>query len=245
MIDDRCQATGATRGVARSPAPPKTCALLMPVWGAAFVRQFLDFCLPTLLAAGNIPALARTLPTRFVLLTRSRDVPAIAEHPAWQHLAKYCERNVQTIDDLVVEGNHHATITLAYTRALRTSGEAMRDTVFLFLVADYLVADGSLPTVLKRIQAGASGVLAGNLQIVADAAVPLLREATARLEMRTFAASATANELGGHASASDQCRQRRQCLLPPPGRHQPSLLVRRQKYLDRPVLSAAHDWNPS
>ena len=31
----------------------------MPVWGAAFVRQFLDFCLPTLLAPGNIPALAQ------------------------------------------------------------------------------------------------------------------------------------------------------------------------------------------
>ena len=148
----------------------------MPAWGSAFVRQFLDFCLPTLLAAGNIPALARALPTQFVLLTRSSDVAVIAEHPAWQHLTKCCETGIQTIDDLITDGNHHATITLAYTRALRASGQAIRDTVFLFLVADYLVADGSLSAVLRRIQAGASGVLAGSLQIAAEAAIPLLRE---------------------------------------------------------------------
>lgn len=156
--------------------PPNGCALLMPVWGSAFVRQFLDFCLPTLLADGNIPALARALPTQFVLLTRSSDVAVIAEHPAWQHLTKCCETDIQTIDDLITDGNHHATITLAYTRALRASGQAIRDTVFLFLVADYLVADGSLSAVLRRIQAGASGVLAGSLQIAAEAAIPLLRE---------------------------------------------------------------------
>src|SRR5262245_13801027 len=134
----------------------KACAVLMPVWGGAFVRQFLDSCLPTLLAAGNLPALARTLPTRFVLLTQTSDVAGITAHPAWHQLAQCCSTEIMPIDDLIVDGQHHATLTLAYTRALRAAGTALPDTVFMFLVGDYLVADGSLLAALRRIQAGAS-----------------------------------------------------------------------------------------
>jgi hypothetical protein len=155
-------------------SPPSACAILMPIWGTAFIRQFLDVCLPTLLAPGNIPAVAQTLPTRFVLLTRSSDLPVVTGHPAWRDLATICDTDIRAIDDLIADGNHHATVTLAYARALRGPGEALRDTVFLFLVGDYLMADGSLRTVLKRIQAGASGVLAGSLPIAADTVAPLL-----------------------------------------------------------------------
>ena len=48
----------------------------------------------------------------------------------------------------------------------------MLDTCFIFLVSDYLVADGALANVLARMQAGASGVVAGNFQIVEEDASP-------------------------------------------------------------------------
>jgi cytochrome c553 len=38
----------------------------MPVWGSAHVGQFLNFCLPTLLARGNVPALAGRSPIYLV-----------------------------------------------------------------------------------------------------------------------------------------------------------------------------------
>jgi hypothetical protein len=79
------------------------------------------------------------------------------------------------MDDLITDGNHTATITLAYARIVRETGGAMRDTCFIFLVSDYIVADGALGSVLARVQDGASGVLAGNFQIVAEEAIPLLR----------------------------------------------------------------------
>jgi hypothetical protein len=164
------------QGIPARRPPAKACALLLPVWGAAHVGKFLDFCLPTLLAPGNIPALAQALPTRFVLLTRSADMPLTLAHPAWRQLAQCCDTDIALIDDLVVDGNHHASVTLAYARALRAAGAAMCDTVFLFLVGDYLVADGSLRSVLKSIQAGASGVLAGSLRVAANAVIPLLRD---------------------------------------------------------------------
>ena len=48
-------------------SPPTAIKVLMPVWGLRYVRQFLEFCLPTLLAPGNIPALARRFPAHLLL----------------------------------------------------------------------------------------------------------------------------------------------------------------------------------
>jgi hypothetical protein len=160
-------------------APPRprvrAVTVLMPVWGYRFVSQFLEFCLPTLLAPGNLPAVAALLPTRFVLLSSEADELLIRANPTWRRLGEACEAEIRRIDDLITDGNHSATITLAFARAVRQAGAAMLDTAFIFLVSDYLVADGSLRTVVERIRAGASGVVAGNFQIVAEDAIPLLR----------------------------------------------------------------------
>jgi hypothetical protein len=151
--------------------------LLMPVWGYRFVGRFLEFCLPTLLAPNNIPALTGELPCRFVLLSGESDVAQIRSHPTWQNLNEICTAEIQLIDDLITDGNHTATITLAFERAIRQAGEAMRQTCFMFLMSDYIIADGSLLTALTKIREGASGVLVGNFQVTAEDAMPLLRAA--------------------------------------------------------------------
>lgn len=155
--------------------PPSAVKILLPVWGERFVGQFLEFCLPTLMAPGNIPAVARMLPCEMVLMTSAADEAAIHRHPLWQRLAGMCTVTIKRIDDLITDGNHSTTITLAYARMVRETGEKMLDTCFIFLVSDYLVADGSLRSVLARMQAGASGVLAGNFQVIAEDAIDTLR----------------------------------------------------------------------
>lgn len=154
--------------------------VLLPVWGDEFVRQFLDQSLPTLLAPGNIPALAETLPTRFVFLTRARDEAPIRAHPACRRLAQVCEVAFSPIDDLIAPGNHSTTITLAFARGVRETGLAMLDTCFFFLVADYIMADGSLATVLARMQEGVSAVQVGNFQVDEATAERWLEERLAR-----------------------------------------------------------------
>jgi hypothetical protein len=165
---DRTPASSARSAV-------KSVTVLMPVWGYRFVSQFLEFSLPTLLAPGNLPAVASMLPCRFVLLSSEADEPLIRANATWRHLEQICATEIQCIDDLITDGNHTATITLAFARAVRQAGDAMLDTCFIFLVSDYLMADGSLRTVVDRFRQGASGVVAGNFQIVAEDAIPLLR----------------------------------------------------------------------
>jgi len=153
----------------------KSVTLLLPVWGDRFISRFLEFCLPTLLAPNNVPALARELPCRFVLLSRESDEQLILSHPLWQRLKKFCDAEIELVDDLITGGNHTATITLAFERGLRGTAGAIRDSCFVFLMSDYIVADGSLKSVLEAIKNGASAVLVGNFQVTAEDAVPVLR----------------------------------------------------------------------
>ena len=155
---------------ADSRGAPKAVKFLLPVWGQRYIKQFLNTCLPTMLAPGNLPAVAAELPSEFVFLTSSEDANILQEHPACRYLRSICDVSILIIDDLITGDNHSTTITLAYAQAVQAAGSAMRDTCFFFLISDYLMADGSLANAFARIKAGASGVLTGNFQVVEEEA---------------------------------------------------------------------------
>jgi hypothetical protein len=162
------------------------------VWGESYIKQFLESSLLTLLAKGNLPALARALPTRFVFLTRKEDEKTIRAHPAFLRLRRVCAAEFLPIDDLIMSGNHSTTTTLAWERAVRREGKAMLDTGFVFLVSDYLMADGSLATIAERMLDGADAIQAGNFQLNEDAAAAWLQ---ARLAAADGALSLGAREM--------------------------------------------------
>jgi hypothetical protein len=157
-------------------SPPKAFCVLLPVWGEAFIANFLRESLPTLLAEGNLPALSKTLPTRFVFLTRKRNEETIRAHPAYLHLQAVCEVEFLPIDDLIMSGNHTTTITLAWERAVRREGQAMLDICFVFLVSDYVMANGSLATIARLMMGGTSAIQAGNFQLDEEVAAPWLQK---------------------------------------------------------------------
>lgn len=154
--------------------PLKAVKFLLPVWGYNYVRYFLEFCLPTLLAPGNVPAVVAALPSQFIILTSTEDAAYIRGHPAFKRLAAACETELRLIDHLIVDGNYSTTITLAFTEAVRAAGDATIDTCFMFLMSDFILADGSFANVLKRMQRGASAVITGNFQVVREDAMPWL-----------------------------------------------------------------------
>jgi hypothetical protein len=154
----------------RRQQPPKAIQLLLPVWGESFIAQFLLVSLPTLLAPGNLPSIAKALPCKLIFLTSSEGADVLRDHPAIHYVQDICEVEIRIIDDLITGDNYSTTITLAYARAVRAAGAEMLDTCFFFLISDYIMADGSLANVLARMQAGYSGVVAGNFQVVEEVA---------------------------------------------------------------------------
>ena len=154
----------------------KAAKLLLPVWGYRYVRQFLETSLPTLLAPGNIPAVAKSLPCEFVFLTSKEDETYIRQHPQFQRLANLCTAKFHPIDHLITGSNYSTTITLSYTEAIRASGHDMLETCFFFLVSDYIMASGSLASVLECMKSGKSGVQVGNFQVVMEDALPWIEQ---------------------------------------------------------------------
>jgi len=154
--------------------PPSNIQLLLPVWGTRYTRDFLDLCLPSLLAPGNIPALSKLARCTLVLLAPVRDAMVMKQCPLWDLLSRYCEVRVEPIDSLVSDSSS-TVLTLAYALAIRAAGQHALDICFVPLVADYVLSDGSLLKVVERIFAGASAVLAGNFQIEQETALPGLR----------------------------------------------------------------------
>lgn len=148
--------------------PAQAAQFLVPLWGTPFIGQFLQISLPTLLAPGNLPAIAKALPSKFVFLTNTDGADILSDHPAIHYLREICEVEFSIIDDLITGDNYSTTITLAYARAVRAAGAKMSDTCFFFLISDYIMADGSLSNVLARVQVGYSGVVAGNFQVTEE-----------------------------------------------------------------------------
>jgi hypothetical protein len=148
--------------------PPAIAKFLLPVWGARYIRQFIDLSLPTLLAPGNIPAVAARIPCELEFLTSSDDAESLRAAPDLARLRSLCKVSIRIIDDLIVRNLHSVTITLAYARAIRAAGPSATDTCFFMLVSDYVMADGSLDHVLSRMIGGVSAVQAGNFRVVDD-----------------------------------------------------------------------------
>ena len=159
-------------------------ASALPVWGYSYVRQFLECGLPTLLAPGNVPALAAALPTEFIILTSADDEILHRRAPGIQA----ARLRLQDDDPSDRSPDHRRQLfdhhyACLHAEAVREVGEDMVDTCFFFLVSDYIVADGSFANALKRMQQGTSAVVVGNMQVARESALPWLQERLAGNEL--------------------------------------------------------------
>jgi hypothetical protein len=61
------------------------------LWGDAYVDRFMDYCVPSLLAEGNLPALAETRRVVHSIVTTERDRRRIGSHPSFARLSGTAE----------------------------------------------------------------------------------------------------------------------------------------------------------
>lgn len=148
--------------------------VLLGVWGESFIHHFLKFSLPSMLAPGNLPALAAEFPVTFVFMTRLSDTHIFEESPAFQKLKSICNIEFISVKDLIVFGNYSTTLTYAYDRAIRATGAEMLNTYFIFMTSDYIMADGSMRGLMRYIKKGYSGICAGNYQTIQEDMEPYL-----------------------------------------------------------------------
>src|SRR5262249_51332177 len=76
-----------------------TCA-----WGERYVHQLLSLTLPALLAPGNLPSVAASVPCELVILTEEGFFATVNTHPSILRTKEFCSLRLIDLDDLIISG---------------------------------------------------------------------------------------------------------------------------------------------
>lgn len=141
---------------------------LTAVWGATYIERFAGLALPSFLASGNLPALAAVTELEVVIMTARADIARFDEHATFRLLRAICPVRFVEIDDLITTGIYGVTLTLAYARPIIACGADMLSIHFVFMNADFVLADGSLKGLARHILKGRSIVLGPSFRSIAE-----------------------------------------------------------------------------
>jgi len=146
-------AAGAVRAAA-TPARLKA-RIVIPVWGAKYVERMASLCLPALLAPGNLPHLAEHFDCELTIVTQQGLFEMVRGLDTVKEAQRHCALRLVSMDDVFSHHrNYGYTITHALYRGFTDLGEAAKDAWFLFLNADFILADGSYRELVRRMLAG-------------------------------------------------------------------------------------------
>jgi Carbohydrate esterase, sialic acid-specific acetylesterase len=189
MCNMQTETTTSSSSLANAPIGLKCPARIITYgWGKRYVDVLLTFTLPALLAPGNLPCVASEVPCELVILTQRRFFSKFNRHPAIARIKEFCPVRLIGLDDLIVSKDKYGmTLTYALHRAFRDLGPAMTEHWQIFLNADFILADGSLRTVIGHLARGQRIVASPSYCTVAEEVIPELRkyldEATSTLSI--------------------------------------------------------------
>jgi hypothetical protein len=143
-----------------------------PVWGSGHIELFQKIGLPSLLAAGNLPAMAESGDCHYYIYTREQDVEFLTNCAAYERLTALMPVHIELIAK-PIEVPHH-TMSEGHADTLRRADEA--DAAAVFLPPDCVWADGSLANLVKHVKAGKSVVHMTGVRLNRDTALPGLLE---------------------------------------------------------------------
>jgi hypothetical protein len=147
--------SGIERLVPQGQSSVRPTRLIAYAWGDKYVDDLLSLTLPAALAPHNLASIAELAPTEVVLLIQEQHCDRVADHPTTRRMRQICPVRLVGLDDLIVsKGKYGMTLTYALHRGMRAFGADMTETNFLFLNADFIIADGSLRNALLPLLRG-------------------------------------------------------------------------------------------
>lgn len=150
--------------------------LISYAWGDEYVDDLLSLTLPAVLSPNNLPAIVELAPSEVVLLIQRQHRERVAEHPTILRMRQFCPVRLVELDELVVSKEKYGmTLTFVLYRGMCAFGADATETYFLFLNADFVVADGSLRNALLALLGGERVVAAPSYCVVSETMRPELR----------------------------------------------------------------------
>ena len=153
--------------------------LVTYAWGRRYIDKLLEYTLASVLAPGNLPALAEEFDCTVVGVTEKNFFNYVEAHPVAKRIKSICPIRLLPLDDLIGEPWQYG-ISLAYAlfRGFAELGLAMTETYILFLNADFVLADGSYERLIPHMRRGERVLLAPSYCTVARRAAPTVDGAT-------------------------------------------------------------------
>jgi hypothetical protein len=142
--------------------------LSTPVWGAGHLGLFLNVCLPSLLADGNLPGLAPDAQNRYLIYTRPEDEAELRAGPTFRLLCEIIAVEVLLIQEEITEP--HRTMSNCHIDSIRRADEIGAAAVFL--PPDCVWSKGSMVALERIARSGKSVVHMSGIRLNRDGIVP-------------------------------------------------------------------------
>lgn len=140
--------------------------LVTVVWGASFVDIFLRVTVRTLLAEGNMAALAVRHHCKYQIYTTEQDAKTLRSSPHFQELQRIVDTEILTFDHEGFDLSTHATHWHVWRRAYEL---AKRDREIIFLIIpDAIFAEGTLSRWAELFERGYRAVWTAGPQVVLE-----------------------------------------------------------------------------
>ena len=146
--------------------------LINVVWGENYTKLLLDICLPTQLAAGNLPAL-RNSESIYKIYTTAKDAEIISNHPSYIELSKVVETRIKVfrMPDNYLKRHHHQLMNYCHNHAII---EANYDNcALLILCPDCAWSDQTFNNIIRLAKTTKKRVIVvPSLSVVTETFVP-------------------------------------------------------------------------
>jgi hypothetical protein len=144
-------------------------------WGESYIGELFNYALPALLAPGNLPALVEEFDCEVVLVTEEAWFDQLRQHQSYRRIAEYCPIELRPVDEFVHRADAYGmALTFALFRGFEELGPAMLDTYLVFFNTDFIMADGSLRSVARKIREGERLMLSPSYCVVLEEVMPQL-----------------------------------------------------------------------
>jgi hypothetical protein len=131
---------------------------IVVLWGERFRDYFLEYCVPSMLSPGNLPALSTRQPSKFLIATTVADWTALQSSPIFASMQRYVGAEMIEIPPCPPGRSSYEHMGLGHKLACE---KAFRDAAYaMVLTPDCMLSDGTIARLQQLANSGCELVIA-------------------------------------------------------------------------------------
>ncbi|MBI4665243.1 MAG: hypothetical protein HY751_02405 [Nitrospinae bacterium] len=150
------------------------------LWGEEYTSLYLDLCLPTHLAPGNVPSVTLKADAVYKIYTTTADAERIVSHASFKSLVAQAPVDVVAVDHLFSTGGvtkSNPLMGMTWLHRMAVAEAASENAALVFLTPDMVWSDGFFNRLYELARMGKRAVMTTGFRTVKETFAPALRSA--------------------------------------------------------------------